>query len=115
MAFTIKRGDTKPALRVQIQGENNNPINLSAVSKVRFVADTDTNTGTSPVIDENDSDPSLEIIDAGKGILQYNWQEGDTDEAEGLLTEFQVKYNDGTVETFPNSGYILINIQPDIA
>jgi hypothetical protein len=114
MAFTIKRGDTKPALRVQIEGENAEPINLATVSEVRFIADTDTDTGTSPVIDENDSDPPLEIIDAEKGIVQYNWQEGDTDEAEGLLTEFEVEYNDGTVETFPNSGYILISIQPDI-
>lgn len=115
MAFTIKRGDTKPALRVQIEDENNKPINLSNVSKVRFIADTDTDTETSPVIDKNDSDPPLEIIDAEKGIVQYNWKEGDTDEAEGLLTEFEIEYNDGTVETFPNSGYILINIQPDIA
>lgn len=38
----------------------------------------------------------------------------DTDTAGRFEAEFEVTYADGAVETFPNDGFIVVQIGPDI-
>ena len=55
------------------------------------------------------------VIDATAGVVRYNWLPEDTDTAGTFQAEFEVTYTDGSVETFPNLGYIEIVITDDIA
>jgi hypothetical protein len=39
---------------------------------------------------------------------------GDTDTAGTYWAEFEVTFGDGRVETYPNRGYLTVNIEPDL-
>lgn len=104
--FYIKQNDTQPALRAQLKDGDDYPIVLTGAS-VRFHMRTLTGT---VVVDE-----AATIITPANGIVQYNWQAADTATVGSYQAEFEVTYNDGSIETFPNSGYIRIQITDDIA
>ena len=46
--------------------------------------------------------------------MKYVWQTGDTDTAGTFQGEFEVTYTSGEIETFPNDGYIGIEVLADI-
>ena len=45
----------------------------------------------------------------------YAWQTGDTDIPGTFQSEFEVTYSTGEIETFPNDGFLAIEIIDDIA
>lgn len=49
--------------------------------------------------------------DPKDGVLAYHFEDGDTDTAGIFKAWFKVTYNDGSRETFPDSGHIIINIE----
>jgi len=50
--------------------------------------------------------------DAGR--VRYAWQTGDTDTPGTFQGEFEVTYSTGEIETFPNDGFLAIEIIDDI-
>lgn len=95
--FTIKRGDTAPALRYALLPET---VDLSGAN-VAFLMD---GLGRLPA----------RVIEARPAVVEYDWQPGDTVRAGLHRAEFEVTYSDGTVETFPNAGYLLVQIGEDL-
>lgn len=95
--FTIKRGDTAPALRFALLPET---VDLTGANVV-FVMD---GLGHQPA----------HVIETRPAVVQYDWQPGDTDRPGLHRAEFEVTYSDGSVETFPNSGYLLVQIGEDL-
>ena len=57
---------------------------------------------------------AAQIIDEATGVVQFNWVSGDTNTNGTFEGEFEVTYPDGTIETFPNNGYITIEVTDDI-
>lgn len=110
MAFIIKEGDTSPALLLQMQDSEQNPVNISG-SSVQLIA-VDEETGETVITE--DTTGNLEIVDAINGIVKYPWKSADTENARTLLYEFEVEYTDGAVETFPNDSYNVIEIIKDL-
>ncbi len=47
--------------------------------------------------------------------VRYDWEAADTATAGFFEAEFEVTYADGSIETFPNYGYIGVAISQDIA
>jgi hypothetical protein len=107
MAFTIKQGDTAPALRVTLQRSNGNPVDLSTVDSVEFSLED----GDNEQIIQDDLSGAVSIINASEGLLQYSWEPGDTDTIGQKRAEFTLEFQSGEIETFPNSGFIIISIQ----
>lgn len=105
--FYIKKNDTSPAIRATLLNGSGSAVDVQD-STVRFHMRKIGSSQT--VIDE-----AAVLINATGGIVQYNWSDGDTDTVGTYQAEFEVTYADSTVETFPNSGYIAINIVGDIA
>jgi len=106
MAFNIKQNDTSPSLQATLKDANNSIINLAGAT-VRFhLKALD---GTVKV------DAAMTITDALGGIVQYDWQAGDTDTAGSYYAEFEVTYNDGAIETFPNNQNLAISIRPELS
>ncbi len=54
------------------------------------------------------------VSPASGGVVQYAWVAADTDTVGSYQAEFEVEYGDGRIETFPNSGYIRIEVIDDI-
>lgn len=110
MAFTIKQGDTAPALRVQLLNANEEPINLETAQNVRLLIED----GRENVFVDEDLDGGVSILNASEARVQYSWSEQDTSEEGQKQASFIVTFDSGETETFPNKGYIYISVEDTI-
>ena len=101
----MKKGDTLPALVVTITKTDGTALDLTD-STAKFVM---VDSAGVEIIDE-----AMTVTDAENGIVQYEWQAGDTDTAGEFRGEVKVTYSDGTLITAPAVDYIPINIDEDL-
>lgn len=103
LKFTIKRGDTSPALRFLLLPED---VALTG-AKVRFQMRP---RGGATVIDR-----AAEVVTPFQpAIVAHAWAPGDTDNTGRFEAEFRVTYLDGSTETFPNLGFIEVFVTEDV-
>ena len=102
---TLKRGDTRTAIKATLVGDDGNPVDLTETSVRFLVADF---RGT-PIISR-----AVEIEDAAEGKVLFVPEPGETSTAGTFRGEFEATFEDGRVETYPNDGYISIEILPDL-
>lgn len=107
MPFTIKRNDTSPILQTTLTDAGGSPIDLTATSVKFYMKRYKSNTLK--------INATATIFDEDAGIVRYLWQSGDTDTAGSYQAEFQITYDDGAVETFPNADFIQVDIINDLA
>lgn len=105
--FTLKKGDTAPALVGTLKDGLAAVIDLTAADAVKFIMK-DKASGDKVI------DRAAAITSAAAGQVTYQWQTGDTDVVDTYNAEFEVAWSDGTFETFPNSRYIQIKIIVDL-
>lgn len=107
MTFYIKRNDTSPSMLATLQDANGDAVDITAAS-VRF--------HLRPISSQTVTvDEAATIVTALDGLVRYDWQAEDTATIGSYQAEFEVTYADTTVETFPNDGYIRVEIISDIA
>lgn len=107
MTFYVKQNDTAPSIRATLKDSDNTVINLTGAT-VRFHMRTIG--GTTAKVDS----AATVVSPATSGVVQYDWVAADTDTVGTYQAEFEVTYSDGTIETFPNNGYIVVEITDDI-
>jgi hypothetical protein len=103
VTITIKRNDTRDAIKATLSNESG-PVNLDGAT-VRFLM---SRRGVNKI------DRQSQIQDAAAGIVWVTFEIGDTDETGLFQAEFEVTFSDGRIETFPNDGFILIDIINDL-
>jgi len=103
--LTIKRGDTRHAIKAILKGKDGDPVDLTGC-EVKFIMAL---LGRPPVICRQPH-----IADAEHGEVWVVWAPGETGVSGVYRAEFKVTYLDGRKETFPNDGYIGINIMNDL-
>jgi hypothetical protein len=101
MAFSIKQNDTSPSLQATLKDASLNPIDLTGATVMFHMKSVG---GTVKV------DQQMTITDATGGVVQYDWQSGDTDTVGTYYVEFEVTYADSSVETFPNNGNRAVSV-----
>lgn len=106
MTFYIKQNDTSPAMLATLQDADGNVINLTAAS-VRFHM---RQIGSKQVL----VDEAAVVVTPLEGLVRYNWNPADTAAIGSFQAEFEVTYADTSIETFPNDGYIRVEIIDDI-
>lgn len=99
--FTIKKGDTAPAL-TQTLKQNGVAVDLTNATSVAFRWKKTDSTAVSSA--------TASIVDAANGIVEYDWKTGDLAAAGGYEGEFAVTWNDGDIQTFPSDSWILITV-----
>ena len=99
MTFSIKQNDSSPAI-VYILSDDSGPVNLTGATVWFHMG-----TGLSAL---------AVVVDALAGKVSYSWAAEDTARAGFFRAEFEAIYADGSKETYPNEGYIGVNISPDI-
>lgn len=107
MTFYVKQNDTSPAMLATLQDADGNAIDITGAS-VRFHM---------RAIGSNQTtvDGDATIVTASSGLVRYDWIAADTDTVGSYQAEFEVTYADSSIETFPNDGYIRVEITDDIA
>lgn len=101
--FKIKQGDTSPSIKFELIPAD---VDLTGAS-VRFQME---NAARQTVID---AVATIEQATAPP-IVSYAWQAGDTATIGNCNAEFRVQYGDGSIETFPNCGFIVVSVCRDI-
>lgn len=102
--FSMKRGDTSPALRYLLGGPEVNLVGASVVFNMANMLTRASKIARAPA-----------AVEAGDApIVSYTWEAGDTAEAGNYLAEFEVTYADGAIETFPNADALVVVIGPDL-
>lgn len=104
--FYIKQGDTSPAIEAQLEDEAGNPVDLTGAS-VDFHMKAPSATGLKV-------DAAGTIFNQSEGKVRYEWASGDTDTTGLFHAEWEVAFGDGSVETFPNTGNIEIEIVAEL-
>ena len=103
LKFVIKRGDTSPALRFELLPRS---VSLAGAS-VRFQMRP---RGGTTII--NREARILSVFEPA--VVAHLWRPGETDAPGRYEVEFRVLYMDGTVETFPNLGFIEVFVTEDV-
>ena len=101
--FVIKRGDTSPALRYALLPESVSLVGATVRFQMRL-------RGGATVIDRPAEVQSL----FQPAVVAHNWDPGETDIVGRYEAEFRVTYADGTIETFPNLGFIEVFVTEDV-
>jgi hypothetical protein len=103
--ITIKRGDTRNAIKAELKGASGAPVDLTGCS-VKF--------HMAPLRQPAIVNRAAHIEDAEAGEVWVVWVPGETDSTGIYRAEFEVMYQDGRRETFPNANYISILILDDL-
>lgn len=106
--FYIKQNDTSPALIATLKDSGAVVINLTGATTVFKMRN------VSGVIVSLTGTNSVDAPATG-GIARFTFSAADTATVGRYQGEFQVTFGDGSVETFPNKGYIGVKITDDIA
>lgn len=107
MTFQIKQGTTRPAYQrtLRIDGA---AVDLTDATAVHFsMASPD---GTLVI----DRQPGT-FDDRAGGVVAYEWQDGDTNDAGKFNTEWIVTWDDGTTDGWPSKGFVQIEITPTLS
>lgn len=100
--INIKQDDTQPAMKVRLKDSAGNPVNLTGASVQVAIQHY-----SKPVIKFL---RSAYVADASTGEIWLIWQPEETQVTGLYRIEFRVTYQDGNRETFPNDGYLIVNI-----
>lgn len=106
--FYIKQNDTAPAIEAVLTNAAGRSKSMINASVVRFSMSTEN--GTQILNRETGY-----VSNGTKGIVGYQWAAGDTSTVGVHNAEFEIEYNNGQIETFPNSGYIKVIIRAELA
>lgn len=109
----MRQNDRLPYLTATLK-DLNGAVDLTGET-VRFVARSSDNTIK---IDQTSTSTSVLIVQGAagtSGVIQYRWQEGDTDTPGVLLGEIETTNLSSERATYPNQGSITININPERA
>ena len=111
LTFNIKRNDLGPALTIQAAYKTD-PVtypDLSSATSPKFImVAAGAPDGTTPKVSA-----TATIYDGPNGKLRYSWQGTDTDTAGTYRAEFEVVIS-GRKQTFPEDGYLVVNVLQDI-
>ena len=105
MAFSIKQNDTSPSLQATLKDASLTPVNIIGATVMFHMKSID---GTVKV------DQQMTIVNGAGGVVQYDWQSGDTDTVGTYYVEFEVTYLDGSIETFPNNGNKVVSVVKEL-
>jgi len=102
---TVKRGDTLPALRLQVCDVRGDPMELPEDATARVLIAR----GGRAVVAAD-----AEITDPGSGVLQYAWRAGDLSAAGTHIVEVELRDVEGGLLTAPSDGYAELDVIADL-
>ena len=110
-AFTIKQGDTAPALHATLTDSAGTVIDVTGAT-IQFQMKLREHLGNEEVPLKVDAAGA--IVNGTGGIVKYDWVAGDTDTEGDYAAEFRVTFAGGTIRTVPNPSFITVRVVGDV-
>jgi len=110
MTFEIAQNDTSPTL-VSTLMDGHEPIDLSNATEIRFYMENE----FKQVVISEDLSGNVNPVALSDGRVEYIFTEEDTAETGWYEAEWQITYNDDSVETYPVDEKIDVHINRAIA
>ena len=107
--FYIKQGDQAPAIGCLLQYADGTAQDLTGPLVVRFSMRL--KGSTTPKVNAQ----TATVVTPLTGEVRYTWGATDTDTVGTYQAEFVVTLVDGRTVTFPNDGYLLVEVTDDVA
>lgn len=105
--FTIKKGDRLPVIQATLKDSSGTAVDLTGAT-VRFhMARPD----KTVVVDA----AAVVLSPATDGRVEYQWGASDTGAPGDYLAEWEVTFQSGREQTFPNDGYLTVRIVEALA
>jgi hypothetical protein len=108
MSFKLKAHDRKPSIQVTLGFVGSSTVPDLAGASVSFIMRLTGSSGAPKV-----NSPAV-IVDAGTGVIRYDWAVGDTDTPGEYEAEWEVIGSDGLAQTFPTDAYNTVIIYADL-
>jgi aspartate 1-decarboxylase len=102
LKHSMKTGDLRPYLQVKIFNPDGTPRNV-----VGDIIEFDMKSASGNLVING---AAMTAVNAAQGIVEYRWQEGETDEAGIFRAEVVIN----GVDTFPKEGYITVEFAEDL-
>lgn len=105
--FTIKKGDTRPAIQATLSSAPTDVLDSVVFNMTSKDGTVIVDRATGTIVQQ----PST----TQAAVVKYQWQTADTATAgSGFQGEFEVTYDDSRVESFPNNRNLVIEIIEDL-
>lgn len=99
----IKTGDTSSGPRIRLVGRDGMPANLTGATAAMQVRGRPGDPFAVTVVDAEDGVVTLPRGDLEGGSGRQQW-----------AVEFEVTFSDGTIQTFPEVGYLQVDVWSDL-
>lgn len=109
--FYVKQNDTAPPLEGVLTDADGTAVDIAGAELVLTMVPVE---GGAAVIDEVEATNEQDGGGA-TGAWSYAWAAGDTATPGYYRAEIEATYNDGSVETFPNDGYVVVKITAELS
>lgn len=109
--LTMKRNDTWPPLSAVLKDGEGNPLDLTTADTIRILL-----AGSITI----KTGPAAIVGDPKDGTVEYEWQGAEGEDPADLHTageykgEFEITYEDGSVQTVPNDDYFTLAVVEDL-
>jgi hypothetical protein len=107
MAWTIKQHDTWPNWVGQLRDSTGSAVDLTNATSAKLMR------RPNPAGSVQTLTLSI-VVPATLGQVMRDWQTGDNDTANVYDCEVEVTWNDGSIETFPNTGTYQMTVEADL-
>ena len=104
LSRNMKQGDLEPDFDPVLYDPDGQPYDLSTATSVKVTCyQNGASVFTSRTASGNSS-----------GQVNMPWVSGDTDDRGEMLLEVEVEWTSGRIQTFPDNGYFIVNVTPDL-
>lgn len=108
--YFVKQGDDAPSLSVILRDANNNPVNLTGASGSVYLRPA---RAASPLVTRSLTIDPDQV--GNKGKVTFSWPVGGLGTVGEYLGEFDITYADTKKQSFPNSGFMIFEVVPQLA
>lgn len=112
--FEIKTGDSASHVFATLEDANGDPVDIQGASVMFKMGPLSGGTLTVAGLAVNDQN-GAGTVDGSTGNVQYRW--GGTSaipSADWYRAEWEVTYSNGSVQSFPNDGFMLVAVRSDL-
>ncbi len=111
--FSIKTGDTSSAVYATLEDASGDAVSILGAS-VRFKMGPLSGGTLAVAATATNAQVGAGTADGSTGNVIYSWGTSDLSTADWYRAEWEVTFSNGSIETFPNDGYMIVAVRSDL-